>query len=92
MFLRWKANWWDLQGRARTDISTSLADGLQSYATKQERIHSNLADSFANQWYPILISNDLPVGWPQPTDSNITAPETDFDSEDEQMEEISNYD
>jgi hypothetical protein len=88
MFLRWKATWWNLQGSAHTDVLPGLVDGLRSYAIKQEHIYNKLADSFSDKWYPILVSNDIPVGWTRSSELTTPTPTINLDSEDE----ISNYD
>lgn len=86
VFLRWKANWWSLQGKARTVVSAGLAEGLQSYAAKQQHIHISLAESFSDMWHRILSANNIPVAWPLLSPFSPTAPVEANGSDDEDDE------
>jgi hypothetical protein len=88
IFLSWKADWWREQGHGRTDVSNHLAEGLQAYANKQSHVYRSLASKFANMWYNIHASNDIPIQWPAAFLSLVNMPlsppnEYDDMSEDE---------
>lgn len=59
----WKANWWRARAASRTG-SVWLVDGTYAYASKQAQMWTSLADSFADQWAPILRRYNLPADWP----------------------------
>jgi hypothetical protein len=93
VFLRWKADWWSLQGKARTVVSAGLAEGLRSYAAKQEHLYNSLAESFSAMWSPVLFANDIPVGWPLVSEfsftNSVTIPDSDHDNNDDEV--LDNY-
>jgi hypothetical protein len=64
-YYKWREQWWINQGSQRHDTRSDIQEGLQAYAAKQGRIMSQLAQQFADQWYPGLMKRGLPVDWPE---------------------------
>jgi hypothetical protein len=64
-YLDWKRDWWTKQAKQRYTVDAELNAGLASYAAKQASINQQLANNFAEQWFPFLLANSLPVDdWP----------------------------
>ena len=63
-FLDWKASWWMLQVKTRSDLPQDIAEGVAAYSAKQAHLNRSLAKVFAVQWHPLLISNGFATQWP----------------------------
>lgn len=63
-FCDWKAGWWTQHASLCTDVSAALQSGLRAYAHKQAAVYRDLNQSFARKWYPLMITNQIPIEWP----------------------------
>ena len=71
-FLDWKGNWWADLACSRCDAPLQVQRGMAAYAAKQSAVYHLLAMSFAEQWHPVLKSQQIPIEWPSkyiPTNS-----------------------
>ncbi|PPR02839.1 hypothetical protein CVT26_009581 [Gymnopilus dilepis] len=57
-YLDWKAKWWRDRTSSRSDISSSLAEGIQAFALAQADVQDLLADHFRKLWDTPLQSLD----------------------------------
>jgi hypothetical protein len=64
VYFDWKANWWITQRSRRPNTTSDVCDGLAAYSAKQAALCHHFAASFAGQWYPALVANNLHTDWP----------------------------
>jgi hypothetical protein len=65
-FLKWREQWWNDQGERRGNARSDIQDGLKAYAAKQARIMGGLAQSFADEWYPLVAGRGISnADWPE---------------------------
>src|SRR5437016_2381511 len=64
-FLKWKADWWRLQGACRNVPDLNLQEGLLAYAAKQAHIFEEMARHFAALWRPELARVNIDTEWPK---------------------------
>lgn len=72
-YFEWKAEWWLQQGGLRANEGEDMQEALNAYAVKQAQVLWDMGDSFANQWYPLLVSQGIDPKWPSRYLANQTS-------------------
>ena len=63
-YFEWKAGWWLQQGGLRANEGEEMQEALNAYAAKQAQVLWDMGESFAHQWYPLLVSQGINPKWP----------------------------
>ena len=66
------------QGR-RSDVAPDILSGINAYAAKQAALTCALAQSFADQWYPVLCAHNIPIEWPSQFIPRMISTSVDID-------------
>ena len=63
-YFEWKAEWWLQRGGWRANEGEDMQEALNAYAAKEAQVLWDMGDSFADQWYPLLVSQGIDPKWP----------------------------
>jgi hypothetical protein len=63
-YFEWKAGWWLQQGGLHANEGDNMQEALNAYSAKQAQVLLDMGESFANQWYPLLVSQGIDPKWP----------------------------
>ena len=70
-YFEWKAEWWLQRGGWRANEGEDMQEALNAYAAKEAQVLWDMGDSFADQWYPLLVSQGIDPKWPSRSSAKV---------------------